>query len=379
MTFEPSRTITNTPTAYNFQGSRTRNTKPYLQVTAYERKTASAQYGGYDDTKDFIASDVLNFNGPKGDEAYAAQQQAYNQAYDRFVAKLGDKSSFGATLTAERRETYGMISGLIQRIFRATLAARRGNVVGVLAELRMKHRIVTKRTAYRSKKRRKTFYVVNEYIRLPRGVECIKAPASAWLLWSYGISPLLSDINNATDVFIRDVPGDVRVTAAGKASWTLNRKQDWGSSGTFWWDKGSVRAGIVSHVSVHNSDLWLANQLGLVNPVQFANEAIPFSFVVDWFSNWSSVINSLTDMAGLSLKRSSVSFKHEVNAVYRNFGNDGRGKYEETHTKDGVWFRRSPGLPPPPKLQFRLERFEWRRALNAISLLIGFLPNKSSK
>lgn len=128
-----------------------------------------------------------------------------------------------------------------------------------------------------------------------------------------------------------------------------------------------------SWVKVTNHDLWLANQLGLVNPLQFVNEAIPFSFVVDWASNWSSVINSLTDFVGLSLTQSSTSSKIALTERYVTFNNPPYNPNYGEYSRDFLLFSRDAGITKPT-FQFRYERFSWQRALNAISLLVGFLP-----
>lgn len=214
--------------------------------------------------------------------------------------------------------------------------------------------------------------------RMPDGRMVAKKASSAWLLWSYGVSPLLSDIQNATEIFLREVPAGVPIRARAVVPVKVRSQNEGGGTRQIITYNGSIKVGIDAYVVCENYDLWLLNQLGLVNPLQWANEAVPFSFVIDWASNWSSVINSLTDFVGLTFTRSSNSTKMELVDTYQNII---LPPYEPVPTELGSYTRRfdyfvrSVGVPRP-KLVFKYETFEWRRALNAISLLVGFLPNK---
>lgn len=87
---------------------------------------------------------------------------------------------------------------------------------------------------------------------------------------------------------------------------------------------------------------------------------------------------SLSDFVGLSFTRSSTSTKYKIVEFYRNTS---LPPYEPFPTVRGEYsrefflFRRQNGIARP-KLMFRYERLSWQRALNAISLLVGFLPRK---
>lgn len=363
---------------YTLIKGRTKQTPPYTRATAYSKKElfivkrfGTRGYGTW----------TVDVSAYPEEQLYIdeARQYAHNKAYERFVAKLGDSSSFGATLTAERRETFGMITGFVTKAYLATRAARRGDILGVFKELSFYPPIIREKTRLK-RKRKRPVYVTKEHYVMPDGRTVLKESASAWLLWSYGISPLLDDIQNATEVFIREVPQGTRVFASAKEP--LKRfytKDDMGFV-TILKEAGEVRVGITSKVAVENYDLWLLNQLGLVNPLQFANEAVPFSFVIDWASNWSSVINSLSDFMGLTLSESCASTKITLNqnfAIYNTRNYDWYGTSNGIE-RDCLIFNRTRGIDRP-KLMFRYERFQWQRALNAISSLVGFLPSKTKK
>lgn len=363
---------------YDIKTSRTKQDKPYLIATNYKRvrQTCGLGTGPY---ASFSCRSVPHFLSNA--DLSRRRTFAHNKAYDRFVSKLGDTSSFGATVTAERREAFGMITMFAVQILRAGLCAKRGDFLGVLHNLGFNPPLKQVKRVYpRKRGRRKRVVVTQEVYAMPDRRMVIKRAASSWLLWSYGVQPLLSDIQNATEVFVRDYPS-TKVHAS--ATERYNVSETFGSTGvqsqyTRTSTSGSLRVSINSDVKITNYDVYLATQLGLTNPVQWLNEAVPFSFVIDWFSNWSSVINALSDFGGLTLSNSCHSTKGNHEVEYNQYVNEPPVKHIGSFSGESTVFVRQIGMRYP-SLVFRYERFQWQRALNAISLLVGFLPKSSQK
>jgi hypothetical protein len=71
--------------------------------------------------------------------------------------------------------------------------------------------------------------------------------------------------------------------------------------------------------------LYLLSQLGLANPAAVAWELVPFSFVVDWFTDAGTFINSFTDFLGCSVTNSYQVhiLKFEDHQVYTYAGAPG--------------------------------------------------------
>lgn len=289
--------------------------------------------------------------------------EATNMARAKFVGKLGDSSSFGATLTAELRSTWGtVVSGLTNAALAAN-AVRRGDLIRAATILGFRPPVVNRtvrrstttksgRTKYRSIKR--TYWV------MPGGKHVAKSLGNKWLWYSYGVKPLVQDIYNGMDVLTRPAP-EMKVSGSGSASGSQNVGGFYSTRYDF---RSSVR--ISAYVRVSNPNLWLANQLGLLNPVQWFNEAISFSFVVDWFSNLSQVIMQMTDFAGLEITRPCTTSKHLgiTHMLHPDYGMTHRVRQE-------VFTRKL--VIPQARLKFAYERFQWQRGLNAISLLVqGF-------
>jgi hypothetical protein len=53
--------------------------------------------------------------------------------------------------------------------------------------------------------------------------------------------------------------------------------------------------------------------MGLTNPASWVWEAIPFSFVVDWFANVGQVLGSITDLYGVILVNPSTTLLQTSN------------------------------------------------------------------
>lgn len=300
-----------------------------------------------------------------------SMETATNVARKRLVDKLGDSSSLGATLTAERRETYGMLKGAVVSVFQAARAVRKGELVKAARIMGIAPPVERVEVRKRTRRGRgKLVKIRRTYLTLPTGREVAKSAANKWLWWSYGVKPLMGDAYNAVDVLQREQPW-TRVEGTGTAVKTTVDNSSTFVSVTHTC-KSRVRASV--DVRVKNPNLWLANQLGLVNPIQMINEAVMFSFVVDWFSNLSQVISQMTDFVGLE---TSDPLTSSASLQSRSFVNKpGQAYYRELNWRRDL--KRDLSMPVA-KLKFAYERFEWQRGANAISLLVQFLKSEKRR
>lgn len=309
---------------------------------------------------------------------------ARNRSYNKLVSKLGDASSLGATLTAERRETWGMLVTLITRALSAARNIKKLNFSAAARDLGLPYRERTRVRKYQVVLRKKKdgshvkriVRIKETYFDWGTGRMRLKTLANGWLMYSYGIKPFMGDMYNCMDVLQMPFPYSRIYGANTQSSTRLDvYKPPSSFPGSLLRDlKVSVRQSI--EVRVQNPNLWLANRMGLVNPLQWLNEAIPFSFVVDWFSNLSDVIASLTDFVGLETQKPCTNLK----AV---FIEDLVGSNPYNPPTDRNWrsvrttiYTSRVRAIYPPVLKFQYERFQWQRGLNAISLLIGFLRSR---
>lgn len=297
---------------------------------------------------------------------------ATNAARARLVAKLGDTSSFGATMTAERKETYGMLKSGIITVFQSARALKKGDVVRAARLLGVAPPVVRKITTsytrdHKKSMRRKGKRVKTsrEVLVLPTGRQVAHNMAGKWLWFSYGVKPLATDIYNAVDVLQRPIPYE-RIMGSGSGEKSVRTTDSIGANVMTTRDHCRTKVKMSVNVRVANPNLFLANQLGLTNPVQWINEAIMFSFVIDWFSNLSQVISQMTDFVGLETDDPVTSSWSKQTRVITN----SVPLYTLTSSRED--FSRKL-LIPPAKLRFAYERFQWQRGANAISLLVGFL------
>lgn len=348
-----------------------RQKPPYDVDTQLDSYTYKLLSGTWANADDWSWNDDSNRGG--------CLTAARNKARAKFVGKLGDSSSFGATATAERKETWQTVVMLITKAGVAAKQVSRLDFLGAARTLGLPFR---ERTVTRVRYRRGGDAVIyvngkpkrrgRRYVSRQRQMNWgqgwyLKTAANGWLLWSYGVKPLMQDIYNGMDVLQRPMP-ESRVRGSGRAKTVESRY----SGGTYWVRytyefEASIRCS--ADVRVNNPNLWLCNQLGLINPVQWINEAIPFSFVVDWFSNLSQVISQMTDFVGLEISHPLTTQLCTCRETKTNYD------VPYNYVKEAKIFRRVISIPTA-KLQFAYERFEWQRGLNAISLLIGFLPKR---
>lgn len=306
-------------------------------------------------------------------------QIALNKARADLVGKLGEASQFGSTTTTELRATWGTVVTILTRMALAAKQVSRLEFLAAATTLglpyketvhrvrRRKSEFVSRRNGYGKYRVRRNVYYEYSTMSWGTGREYAKTLASGWLMWSYGVSPLMGDVQRGMRALTEELPS-TRITAKGNAT---SQSRDSNPSRLMLYDS-TTRVKTRVNVRVENPNLWLANQMGLINPVQWVNEGIPFSFVVDWFSNLSQIIMQMTDFAGLELIRPNTIVRGEIKETLSPFV----GPYPpDAYVKTWVRLQRDQTIPVA-KLLFNYERFQWQRGLNAISLILGFLPNK---
>lgn len=347
--------------------SGTRQRKPYNIFTHYEMNEYKTLFGP-------AGCDSWSWS-PGTTEDVA---KANNVARKEFISQLGDTSSFGATATAEGQKTLSTVATVITRLATAAMHVKRLNLFKAAEVLGLPYteKVAKKsryRTEYVSRKNglgrirvRTRVEYTETRVDWGTGRDHLKSAASGWLLWSYGAKPLIQDIQNGMEVFTRELPATT-VSSRGYGNWTRTSNN---GSGTTTKLEAETRVKFECQVRVINPNLWLANQLGLTNPLQWINEAIPFSFVLDWVSNLSDVISQISDFSGLEILNPCRITKSVIKEI--TLQTDG---FQLNQGKQWTRFTRDATIPPVTLL-FSYERFHVERGLNAISLLLGFLPKK---
>lgn len=210
--------------------------------------------------------------------------------------------------------------------------------------------------------------------------QLLKDVGSVILEWRYGIAPLMQDIASAIEVLQEDFkPVYVKATS-GRAS-SEKPACPYGGAPVV---SVTERVTIKGTMKITNPLLYLANKLGFVNPASVVWEAIPFSFLLDWFLPIGNFLQNFTDFVGVELVDGSITAKVTGRCqAFRGYGYhpgppatyDLRNPIGSAYTMKLV---RVTGItrPPPPPLVWGTGLTPGR-ALNAVALLLGFLNPKS--
>jgi hypothetical protein len=293
-----------------------------------------------------------------GDLASGDLSRANNKAYQKFVDSMKD-SAQNANNIAESGKSLGQIMQHVRSISSSIEHIRKGDVIGAAEALGAK---LSKSKASRIKRR-------------------AKQAADRWLELHFGWEPLVQDIGSSIDI----------MQGTGKSSTSLQRingrahfqgstsSSSIGFNGTLlekryssdsW--SGGVRMGGL--VAVENPNLAVANQMGFVNPLSVAWEAVPFSFVVDWFSNVGQCLSAMTDFWGYQLKEGYTSTRVKVVST-RNLSQYvyfGTGPLDYVRDVQTEYYNqgRGGGITSPVFTFTPLKSISVARGATAISLLV---------
>lgn len=202
-------------------------------------------------------------------------QNDLNIHHNRLVGKIreavGPQSSLGSSIFAEGGEAVSMM-------------------VNSLTEIASIAKAIRKKDISRLKKAWKS----------PRRVQEAMAEAGGrWLQFSWGWKPLVSTVADTLDVLAQD-PSPKQITVKTRMSGAETYRK---VSGEKRIDNyaGTMSSKVSYNVTITNGNIWLLNSLELLNPAIWVWEAIPFSWLADYFVQVGDVIGSLNQFAGVKL------------------------------------------------------------------------------
>lgn len=211
--------------------------------------------------------------------------------------------------------------------------------------------------------------------------------SSAWLAYRYGLMPLIYTFQDVEELLKKRLEGSpLRATARSKESDYVDLTSETVTSyqwGTVLYQhadkvlgscKVTVRAGVLYEV-----DATLLTQLGVRwNRVPMAlYEAIPLSFVSDWFHNGADVYNALTAEArsGKILAAWSVAKVDFDLTFVQQYGpaiTGGSASGIIAETRSGEWKRRKPASLSDVQFKLRLD-LSSKRIADGLALIHTFL------
>jgi hypothetical protein len=305
-------------------------------------------------------------------DSAGTNNRAYAKAYARFQESVTGETSAAAVNLAERNQALEMISTRSTQMWRAFRALRRGNLAQFSTELGYESTGWANHFRKRNPKDPKD----RPYSKSIRGKQTFKNASDIWLEYHFGWSPLIKDIHNSINIFVRDFTAVAK--GSGRATDYVSTAYPGGICGVLQahgWHSYTARRRVQAEVKITNPTLFLAEQLGLTNPLTVAWELIPFSFLVDWVSNVSSVLSAYGGRYGYELLRPRSNRKDsaqsEVGVYIRWCGPPEQplSVHLPPVYSEGFRFLRSGTLTLPPLVFSLPDVWSWRRALTAISLL----------
>lgn len=205
---------------------------------------------------------------------------------------------------------------------------------------------------------------------VPKGQPKTKNVPGRWLELQYGWLPLMGDIYTVgAEMF-----PEPRFRCHEKLIFThTNSRVSANGTAT---RKTTERRTIVGYFKIKSDLVHTAQHLGLLNPAALAWEAIPFSFVLDWFLPVGSWLESLTALKAVEFTGVSTiqQYTTEVTGYY-TYRYNGK-KYPCRGDTYEYVYKRTIGLPSRPFPSFR-NPLNITRFANALSLLATSVGRKN--
>lgn len=272
-----------------------------------------------------------------------------NKAYSNFVDQMGEQSQWANNLH-ERQKTFAGAVDRLTQLTRFTRAIRRFDVKTASEVLRVrKQPRVTKKTQ----------------------------ASGLWLEYHFGWEPLVKDVGAAMESLTRDF-SEKKIKA--RARNTENYSSVDRNGVNFSAEGRIISTGVQvgGTVRIVNPNTSLLADLGFINPASVLWEAVPFSFVVDWFANVGQVIGSYSDFAGKSVSDSYTTVfqkrRHGRNSGgYNPSGNEpywGPGYWSNSQASQAVSVQRGLGITGPTLRVKPFKGFSVTRGATAVALLL---------
>lgn len=273
-----------------------------------------------------------------------------NRSASDFVARAQGlaQASMGETL-GEWSDSLSMITSRLRQLAAAARQLRRGNLGGAARALNVR-KPVTRRGGD------KTF-------------------GDLWLELHLGWVPLITDIYNANQAFLRDpFPRVAKGRASSQDHYSTVSSFPTSKTTT----KVNYRVGYHVRGGVHvvNPNVALAAQLGLANPVSVAWALVPYSFVVDWFVNLGELLGGYDGLLGCETVNTSYTTLRRSEGTKEALTRINSGAPWELNSfvaGHGARCVRTLGLPPIHLTYPTSPRFSWQRGVTAVALLLQLM------
>lgn len=292
-----------------------------------------------------------------GASAYLApfpgKEVALARAHAKLREAIGTRAQ-GLTAVAEWRKTVDMIDNRAMQLLRAAKKLRKGNLPGFARELGIK-----------PKRRHEKMS--------PKKVS--QNAGGLWLEYWLGWAPTVGDIGNAIDV-LQSAPPWEKIHGSGTCVKVFNNSvhyPGWLRITDYARTKVSVRLG--AKVRCSNPNLFLANQLGFVNPAATAWELVPLSFIVNWFVTVQEFLEQFTTFVGLDVEHPYTTIFGTASGTYNETWLVPAPPLGITATTKAAMMSRAPGIESMSIVWRPPNTLSVTRGLTSISLLVQQLKS----
>lgn len=313
---------------------------------------------------------TLPFNVGKSRDPFGNSARLYARAYDKLIEEISGKKAVFIMSLAQIDKTFDMVAQTVNRLMylsakdkKKYLAQRRKMRKGLHpADRAADAKMVNESHDYWAKKPSQKV-------------------ADGWLMNSYGVQPLVADLIALNDVIDRSYKSELHKLGRVKATASQPAGQDtkWdgerrGETRSTMVTTGRVSVNLSAEVEITSAYYALSESMGILNLGLAANDRIPFSFILNYWTNHEKYIASLSALAGLKLTNTYTTY-------YYVAVKDGYQR-EEPNYSAAFWryenfklFERYServvgklALPSVTSRMVMKPTASWRRALNTIAL-----------
>lgn len=305
--------------------------------------------------------------------------EAKNKMLRKLSAQLQNQRANLALMFVERRQTADLIASTATRVANAAVALKRADLRGFARSLNLSAR--------------DSAAVARGWRRVAE-TPVDKRLANHWLEYVFGWLPLLSDIHDAAELLAESIAtrkepkGSCRASGRSTASVSYSDPQT--GLGHLYADydvSASYTTRVKANYVLDNEARSVLSKTGISNPASLAWEALPFSFVIDWFLPVGNYLDSLTAMDGFTFDGVTYSMLENAVAQWR-FGSYNQPGYAWSYTTTTggkavatqTRYTRTLSLPSYsfPSVRSPIGGEPLRRLLTATSLLVQKFRGKTS-
>lgn len=134
---------------------------------------------------------------------------------------------------------------------------------------------------------------------------------NSWLEYKYGWMPLVQEVKGVAEFFAQNALGrreSAYATGTEKRRYAGSTSREIGPVGPSGWPMVEhfaceIEANVKIWYELTSPHLQKAQELGITNPLLYAWEVIPFSFVFDWFISVGDYLTALSSLHGVTVKK----------------------------------------------------------------------------